>query len=160
VENALGLSQVAHVTLVHRSAAFRALESNLDLLEHSLVERRLETEVVEIQGAARVNGVVLRSPKTGAVETVPADQVVVNVGFSPDLSLVRTLGVRNDGRHILSEGPSMHTNVPGIFACGDIVEYPGKSRQIHPATGEAFTAAEEAYKFVKKPYWSKPAGGG
>jgi len=82
--------------------------------------------------------------------------VVINVGFSPDLSLVRTLGVKNDGRHILMDGPAMHTNVPGIFACGDIVEYPGKSRQIHPATGEAFTAAEEAYKFVKKPYWTKP----
>jgi len=155
VENALGLSQVAHVTLVHRSAAFRALESNLELLERSLVERRLETEVVEIKGDRHVTGVVLKSSKTGSLETVPADTVVVNVGFSPDLSLVRTLGVQNDGRHILTDGPAMHTNVPGIFACGDIVEYPGKSRQIHPATGEAFTAAEEAYKFVKKPYWAK-----
>lgn len=160
VENALGLSQVARVTLVHRAAAFRALESNLELLERSLVECRMETEVVEIKGDAHVDGVVLKNSKSGALDTVPADQVVINVGFSPDLSLVRTLGVRNDGRHILTDGPAMHTNVPGIFACGDIVEYPGKSRQIHPATGEAFTAAEEAYKFVKKPYWSRPAAGG
>jgi thioredoxin reductase (NADPH) len=157
VENALALSQVAHVTLVHRAAAFRALESNLELLGHSLVESRLETEVVEINGAGHVEQVVVKNARTGAVETVAADAVVINVGFSPDLSLVRTLGVKNDGRHILMDGPAMHTNVPGIFACGDIVEYPGKSRQIHPATGEAFTAAEEAHKFVKKPYWAKPA---
>ena len=157
VENALGLSQVAHVTLVHRAAAFRAIESNLELLGHSLVESRLETEVVDILGAGHVEEVVLKNVRTGVVGHIPADMVIINVGFSPDLSLVRTLGVRNDGRHILMDGPATHTNVPGIFACGDIVEYPGKSRQIHPATGEAFTAAEEAYKFVKKPYWTKTA---
>ncbi len=48
----------------------------------------------------------------------------------------------------------MSTNRPGIFACGDVVDYPGKYMQIITACGEAATATVSAYKFAKKPYWA------
>ena len=48
----------------------------------------------------------------------------------------------------------MSTNRPGIFACGDVVDYPGKYKQIITACGEAATATVNAYKFAKKPYWA------
>ncbi|MFA6803891.1 MAG: NAD(P)/FAD-dependent oxidoreductase, partial [Candidatus Methanomethylophilaceae archaeon] len=48
----------------------------------------------------------------------------------------------------------MSTSRHGIFACGDIVDYPGKYKQIITGCGEACTAVLSAYKFVKKPYWA------
>ena len=48
----------------------------------------------------------------------------------------------------------MSTSRPGVFACGDVVSYPGKFKQITTAMGEATTAVLMAYKFVKKPYWA------
>ena len=48
----------------------------------------------------------------------------------------------------------MKTNRPGIFACGDVIDYDGKFKQIITACGEAATAINSAYKFVKKPYWA------
>jgi len=48
----------------------------------------------------------------------------------------------------------MSTNRPGIYACGDVVSYEGKYKQITTACGEATTATMMAYKFVKKPYWA------
>ena len=155
VENAIGLSQVAKVTLIHRRERFRATETNMDLLKYSLVEVLTNTEIKEIKGNEHVRQVTLFNNRTNEFFEMDIDTVVINIGFSPDLSLVQKIGVKNNGKHILIDGSHMHTNIPRIFACGDIVEYPGKTKQILPATGEAFTAAEEAYKFIKKPYWAK-----
>ena len=155
VENAVGLSRVAKVTLIHRRGNLRAIESNLEMLERSLVETVLNTELKEVRGDGNLEKIVLYNNKEDETYEMDMDAVVINIGFSPNLTLVENAGVKNDGAHILIDGPDMHTNVPGIFACGDIVEYPGKARQILPATGEGVTAAEEAYKFVKSPYWAK-----
>ncbi len=51
-------------------------------------------------------------------------------------------------------GFDMATSRPGIFACGDVVSYPGKVKQITTAMGEATTAVLMAHKFVKKPYYA------
>lgn len=153
IENAIGLSQVARVTLIHRRNSFRAIESNLELLERSLVNVETNTELKEIKGNDRLRKMVLFNNKENRKYEMEFDAVVINIGFSPNLTLVEEAGIKNDGSHILVTGPNMHTNVPGIFACGDIVEYEGKARQVHPATGEGVTASEEAYKFIKSPYW-------
>lgn len=63
---------------------------------------------------------------------------------------VASMNVKNDGKHVVLEDLDMRTNVEGVFACGDIVEYPGKTRQIQPAAGEGFSAAEAAYKFMRQ----------
>jgi ferredoxin/flavodoxin---NADP+ reductase len=48
----------------------------------------------------------------------------------------------------------MGTSRQGVFACGDIVTYKGKYKQIVTACGEAATAANSAYKYIMKPYWA------
>lgn len=153
VENAIGLSRVAKVKLIHRRDSLRAIESNIDLLEKSLVEIVLNTELKEIKGDDRLRSVVLYDNKADKEYETDMDLVVINIGFSPDLSLVDKAGVKNNGNHVMIDETNMHTNIDGIFACGDIVEYPGKIRQILPALGEGVTAAEEAYNFIKSPYW-------
>jgi thioredoxin reductase (NADPH) len=160
VENAIGLSRVAKVMIIHRRGSFRAIESNIELLEKSLVEIRYGTELKEVRGDGNLRTVVLHDNIKKNTYEMDMDAVVINIGFSPNLSLVEKAGVENDGAHIIIDEPDMHTNVPGIFACGDIVEYEGKARQILPATGEGVTAAEEAYKFIKSPYWVEEKKGG
>jgi thioredoxin reductase (NADPH) len=158
VENAIGLSRVAKVTLIHRRGSFRAIESNLDIMEKSLVNVVTNTVLKGLHGDKQLESVTLFNKNENNEFEIKMDSVVINIGFSPNLSLVEEAGVKNDGSHILVEGPNMHTNVPGIFACGDIVEYEGKNRQIHPAAGEAVIASEEAYKFIKSPYWIDKKG--
>jgi thioredoxin reductase (NADPH) len=159
VENAVGLSSVAKVTLIHRRESLRAIESNLEVLENSLVEVVLNTELKEFKGDDRLRKVILYNNKDDRSYEVDVNLVVINIGFSPDLSLVDKAGVENTGAHIQIDRANMNTNVPGIFACGDIVEYPGKARQILPALGEGVTAAEEAYNYIKSPYWVKETRG-
>ena len=159
VENAIGLSSVAKVIQIHRRGSLRAIESNLEILENSLVEVRTNTELREIHGDDRLRKVVLYNNKEDRTYEMDVNQVVINIGFSPDLSLVDKAGVDNDGNHIVIDRTNMNTNIDGIFACGDIVEYPGKTRQILPALGEGVTAAEEAYNYIKSPYWVKEKGG-
>ena len=48
----------------------------------------------------------------------------------------------------------MSTSVPGVYACGDIVSYPGKDKRIVTACGEAVTAVMSVYKYLKSPYWA------
>jgi thioredoxin reductase len=154
VENAIMLSRVAKVTLIHRREAFRAVEANLEILSRSLAELRFNTELKEIRGDGWVKKVVLYNNKEDRTYEMDVDGVVINIGFSLNLNLVESAGVKNDGDHILIDAPNMNTNVKGIFACGDIVEYPGKVRQILPGVGEGVTAAEEAYKYIKSSYWA------
>jgi len=155
VENAVGLAGICEVTLMHRRDRFRATETNLDLLHTSPVTVKTPFVLEEITGDRFVKGAVLKNASTDETEEMPVDAVIINVGFSPDLSIIDELGVENNGKYITISRNDMHTNIDGIFACGDIVDYPGKVRQVHPALGEAATAAMEAYKFIKKPYWAR-----
>jgi thioredoxin reductase/ferredoxin len=159
VENSIGLSSVAKVIQIHRRGSLRAIESNLEVLGNSLVEVRTNTELKEIKGDDRLRKVVLYNNQEDRTYEMDVNLVLINIGFSPDLSLVDKAGVQNDGNHIVIDMANMNTNIPGIFACGDIVEYPGKARQILPALGEGVTAAEEAYNYIKSPYWVKEVEG-
>ncbi len=159
VENSIGLSSVAKVIQIHRRGSLRAIESNLEVLGNSLVEVRTNTELKEIKGDDRLRKVVLYNNQEDRTYEMDVNLVLINIGFSPDLSLVDKAGVQNDGNHIVIDRANMNTNIPGIFACGDIVEYPGKARQILPALGEGVTAAEEAYNYIKSPYWVKEVEG-
>ncbi|MBI5001669.1 MAG: NAD(P)/FAD-dependent oxidoreductase [Euryarchaeota archaeon] len=148
IENAIGLSQVARVTLAHRRDSFRATEANVSILKRSLVQVLYDTEVTGITGDERAKRAALRDVRTGLATEIDVDAVIVNIGFAPDLSLVKNLRVRNDGRHILVEDMGMGTNVPGIFACGDIVDYAGKARLIQPAAAEGVLATEGAHRHI------------
>ena len=154
VENAVGLAGIAEVSLIHRRHIFRAVEVNLDLLKKSQVLVKTPFVLKEIRGGRSVEQVVLKNSETGEIEEMGTDAVIINVGFSPDISLIKELGIENNGKYINIGEHTMRTNVEGVFACGDIVDYPGKVRQVHPAQGEASIAAEEVYKYLKKPYWS------
>ncbi|CAN5487215.1 NAD(P)/FAD-dependent oxidoreductase [soil metagenome] len=131
----------ASVTLVHRRDAFRAHERTVRQVQESSVQIITKAEVSAISG----NGVVESVDVTvdGQTTTLPCQAVVAALGFIADLGPMQQWGIEVQKRHIVVS-PSMQTNLPRVFAAGDITEYDGKVRLIAVGFGEAATAVNNA----------------
>lgn len=131
----------ASVTLVHRRDAFRAHERTVQQVRDSSVRIITKAEVSEIRG----NGVVESVDVTVGEETttLPCQAVVAALGFIADLGPMQQWGIEVRKRHIVVD-PAMRTNLPRVFAAGDITEYDGKVRLIAVGFGEAATAVNNA----------------
>ncbi|MBP5203805.1 MAG: NAD(P)/FAD-dependent oxidoreductase, partial [Candidatus Methanomethylophilaceae archaeon] len=152
IDMALVADSVTDTTIVHRRADFRADEGTVKELENSGVRTIMSANLVSINGTDKVESVTLS--QDGKEIVVPTDLAVINIGISADLEDLKrwNLELTDDG--LVKVGFDMSTSRPGIFACGDVVSYPGKFKQITTACGEATTAILMAHKFVKKPYWA------
>jgi thioredoxin reductase (NADPH) len=154
LENALSLvGHAGEIVLVHRRDKFRALESNVEEVTNSPIKVMLDSECTEIFGDDKVRGVNIRNNKKNDVSEMEADLVIINIGFSPVVKIVKKLGIELAGNQIKVTA-DMRTSKKGIFACGDIVTYESKNKRIITAEGEAATAVHSAYKYIKKPYWA------
>lgn len=152
IEMALLSDQVTDTTIVHRRDSFRADEINVKNLNESNINIITNASPVSFNGKDRLESITL---KQGDSEiTIPADLAVVNIGISADLGVLSQWGLELNDNGYVKTDLDMSTNRPGVFACGDVVDYPGKYKQIITACGEAATATVSAYKFVKKPYWA------
>jgi thioredoxin reductase (NADPH) len=116
------------------------------------VEIITNAQVGRIIGDERVTGLEVtvgeaRRPGEIAVggepRVLPADTVVAALGFTADLGPMATWGLTLEKRHILVDS-STATNLPRVYAAGDISEYPGKVRLIATGFGEAATAVNNA----------------
>ena len=152
IEMAMVAGQVADTTIIHRRAEFRADETNVNDLKKSRVKPIMSADLKSVNGTDRVESVTI---KQGDTETViPTDLVVINIGISSDLDDLKKWGLELTENGLVKVGFDMSTSRHGVFACGDVVDYPGKYKQIVTGCGEACTAVLSAYKFVKKPYWA------
>lgn len=141
---ALALEPIARsVTLVHRRAAFRAHAHTVSRLARSTVDVITDAQVTQVHGDNRVERLTVTSP--GATRTeLDADAVVAALGFTANLGPLRTWGLDlTDNRYIRVQA-SMQTNIPGLFAAGDITDYDGKVRLLAVGFGEAATAVNHA----------------
>lgn len=140
---ALSLAPVARsVTLVHRRDKFRAHAGTVARVQALPIEIIVNAEVTRIIGDGAVTGAEVIARGALARE-LPADTVVAALGFTADLGPLANWGLALDKRHILVD-TTMTTNLPRIFAAGDICEYPGKVRLIAVGFGEAATAVNNA----------------
>ena len=152
IDMAMISTQVAETTLVHRRAEFRADESTVRELEKSDIRAIMNANLKSINGTDKVESVTLTIGEEDM--TIPTDLVVINIGISADLDDLKKWGIELTKDGLVKVNFDMSTNRPGIFACGDVVSYEGKYKQITTACGEATTATMMAYKFAKKPYWA------
>jgi len=152
IDMALIADQVAETTLVHRRAEFRADESTVKELENSDVKTIMNANLKSINGTDHVESVTLQIGEEE--KTIPTDLVVINIGISADLDDLKKWDIDLTEDGLVKVGFDMSTSRPGVFACGDVVAYEGKYKQITTACGEATTATMMAYKFAKKPYWA------
>ena len=135
----------ASVTLVHRRDAFRAHERTVQQVRDSSVEIITKAEVSALNGGTGADGVVESVDITvdGETTTRPCQAVVAALGFIADLGPLQQWGIDVVKRHVVVN-PAMQTNLPRVFAAGDITEYDGKVRLIAVGFGEAATAVNNA----------------
>jgi thioredoxin reductase len=139
---ALHLEPVAQsVTLVHRRDAFRAHERTVQAVRSSSVEIVTRAEVSALQGNGALETVEITVD--GVSTTRPAQAVVAALGFIADLGPLQQWGIEVQKRHVVVDS-AMRTNLPRVFAAGDVTEYAGKVRLIAVGFGEAATAVNNA----------------
>ncbi|MGV9376178.1 NAD(P)/FAD-dependent oxidoreductase [Nonomuraea sp. NPDC003707] len=140
VDWALMLHPVARsVTLVHRRAAFRAHHGSVERLTASPVEVVVNAQVTAALGGDRLERVELSTGRA-----LPCQRLVAALGFTANLGPLREWGLDlHDNRHLVVDS-AMRTNVPGIFAAGDIADHDGKVRLIAVGFGEVATAVNNA----------------
>ena len=142
----------ANVTLVHRSEQLRAEKRLQDLYAQTGRPVILNSEVEEILGPDRVGSVRLRDATTGNIRTIPVEGVFVSVGEVPSSALARDIGVKLDGEKFIMVDRNMRTNIPRVYAAGDIT---GGVRQIVTAVGAGAVAAVSAFEDLGDPYWKR-----
>ncbi|MCL5962373.1 MAG: NAD(P)/FAD-dependent oxidoreductase [Chloroflexi bacterium] len=147
VDIALSLKDIADVTLVNRSERFVAHQTSAEALEASPVKVLLQSQIKEIHGNGGVGEVIIT--RDGRPAALRADLVVVAAGLMPNLGALKEWGLEMAGQ-FLKVTPDMATSREGFFACGDVVNYPGKVKLLVTACGEGATAASSAYAFLKK----------
>jgi ferredoxin/flavodoxin---NADP+ reductase len=139
---AMALADIANsVTLVHRRDKFRAHAATVDRVRELPVQILVNSQVTKIVGNGAVEGVEITGPD--GTRTHKASVIVAALGFTADLGPIGAWGLTLDKRHIVVDS-TMATNLPRVFAAGDIVEYAGKVRLIATGFGEAATAVNNA----------------
>lgn len=145
VDNALMLLPVAKkITLIHRNDRFRAHEDSIRQLQESPVELHYPFwEVKEIFGDDWVRAVTVVNTFDGKEMTFDIEALVLNLGFLTNLKPLKEWGLELEYNAIKVDS-LMRTNIPGVYAAGDIVHHPGKLKLISTGTGEAAIAVNNA----------------
>ncbi|WP_206831002.1 NAD(P)/FAD-dependent oxidoreductase [Alicyclobacillus fructus] len=148
VDYALMLEEVAEsVTLIHRRDGFRAHEDSVRKLFESRVHVKTFYELVDVQGGNWVEKAVIVNNQTKQQEELEVDAIVSGLGFHASLGPIKEWGLEIEKNDIVVNS-KMETNIPGVYAAGDIVTYPGKLKLIATGFGEAPTAVNNAKTYI------------
>jgi thioredoxin reductase (NADPH) len=148
MEEATFLTRFAKsVTVVHRRGELRASKI---MQERALTSPRItfrwNSVVTEILGDGKVSGVRLRDTVTGEESTLATDGVFVAIGHDPRSELFTSQLATDPEGYLLVEQPTTRTAIPGVFACGDVVDH--IYRQAVTAAGTGCAAAIDAERFL------------
>ena len=149
---AVNLQGVARsVMLIHRRDGFRAHQATINQVQELQREGRCELrtfwEVRRVEGQGRVERVTIFDNRSHAEETLAVDALIPLLGFHSDLGAIKEWGLEVERRDIVVS-QTMATNVPGIWAAGDVTTYPGKLKLIATGVAEACIAVNNAVHFV------------
>lgn len=148
VDWALNLEGIAKsITLIHRRDAFRAHEDSVKKLFNSTVKVKTFYELKHVHGNDHVEGATIFDNRTGEETYLDVQHIILALGFIANLEFLQDWGLEIDKNAIVVNS-KMETNIPGVYAAGDIVTYPGKLKLISTAFGEAAIAVNNAKNFV------------
>ena len=161
MEEATFLTRFARsVTVVHRRDEFRASRIMLDRARTDpKISWRNNAVVTEVLGDGSVTGLRLRDTVTGEDAVLPVTGMFVAIGHDPRSLLVQGQIATDAAGYVLTDAPGTATNVPGVFACGDLVDH--TYRQAITAAGSGCAAAIDAERWLAEgPVDPELAGGG
>lgn len=146
---------VGDLTLVHRRDRFRAMEHSVsqmrELAAHGQVSLMVPCEVTEVHAGAsgQIGAVSITNSATETTREVECDALITLLGFKSALGSIANWGLEFAGRKTIKVTPKMETNLPNVFAAGDVAHYDGKITLITIGMGEAAIAANWAITRVR-----------
>ena len=148
MEEATFLTRFAKsVTVIHRRDSLRASKI---MAERAMNDPKISfawnSEVVDVLGDAKVSGVLLRDTVTGETRELPITGLFVAIGHDPRSELIKGQVALDDEGYVIADAPSTRTDIPGVFACGDLVDH--TYRQAITAAGSGCAAALDAERFL------------
>ena len=150
MEEALFLTKFASkVTVIHRREEFRASKIMADrVMNHDKIEILWNTEVKEILGTKErgVEAITIYNSKTQETTKYATQGVFIAIGHKPNTDLFKGVLDMDDVGYLITEGKTMKTNIPGVFACGDAQD--SYYRQAVTAAGTGCMAAIDAERFL------------
>lgn len=148
VEEAIFLTKFASkVILIHRRDSLRASKIMIDrAMVNPKIEFLWNTEVIDVLGESKVSGLKLRSTIDGTESEQALTGLFIAIGHIPRSELITEQVTLNDEGYVEVEGRSTRTNIPGVFACGDLVDH--TYRQAITAAGSGCQAALDAEKYL------------
>ena len=139
------------ITLVHRNESFRGSPDSAqkvsDLAKAGKINLLLSTNLLSVHGNGALNSVRV-SNKAGVIREIETDFMIPLFGLSPKLGPIGEWGLNLDKNAIEVNTLDYATNIPAIFAIGDINTYPGKLKLILSGFHEGALMAQSAFKFV------------
>ena len=151
MEEAIFLTRFASkVTIIHRRESFRASKIMLERAQLNpkigFITDTVVDDVYDVQ-SKEVTGLKLRNAKTGATRDFPTSALFLGIGHEPNAKMFGDQ-LDRDGDGYLKTSNYVFTRVPGVFACGDVVDR--RYRQAITASGTGCMAAMEAEKFLEE----------
>ena len=148
MEEATFLTRFADkVYLIHRRDSFKASKTMVDrVLENPKIEVLYNSAVAEIKGEAKVEGLVLENTVDGSKRNLEVSGLFIAIGSDPRVGLVQGKVELSEDHFIKVDGRSSRTSIPGVFACGDVID--PTYRQAITAAGSGCVAALDAEHFL------------
>src|SRR5216110_3100615 len=139
------------IVMIHRRDGFRAHQATVDQVQALAAAGKMELrtfwELKEIGGSDRIERVTIFNSKTKEEETLAMDCVIPQLGFISSLGAIAEWGLEIEKGDI-KVAQTMETNIPGIYAAGDITTYPGKLKLIATGFSEACIAVNQIAHFL------------
>jgi thioredoxin reductase (NADPH) len=147
-EEALFLTRFGYkVTIVHRRNEFRASQIMVDRARaHEKVEFKTPYAIDEVLGESSISGLRLRNTETGETEEVEAGALFIAIGHDPNTKLFVDQLDHDQNGYLVTKPGSTETNIPGVFAAGDVQDH--VYRQAVTAAGTGCMAALDAERFL------------
>ncbi len=149
MEEATFLTRFASkVTIVHRREEFRASKIMIDKAKNNpKIALVMNTTVEEILGDDHVTSLRTRNVVTGEEGVIPCDGIFMAIGHKPNTTIFKGLIDLDEKGYIVLPSKSTATNIPGIFACGDVADH--VYRQAVTAAGTGCMAALDAERWIE-----------
>jgi thioredoxin reductase (NADPH) len=149
MEEATFLTKFASkVTVIVRRDALRASKIMQDrAFANPKIEFLWDSKVVDLEGTTKLSGAVIENLKTGARTTLAVTGLFVAIGHVPNTDIFAGQVARDEAGYVLTEGKSSYTNVPGVFACGDVQDH--TYRQAITAAGSGCAAAIDTERWLE-----------
>ena len=140
------------VTLIHRRDAFRGAQHTEEMMRELVKKNKVKLLtpylIDSIKGNKKVEGVTLKNFETNEIESYETDELIFLFGLNKKLGPILEWGIDLNGKKISVNTKNFQTSKPGIFAIGDINDYPGKLDLILSGFHETTLAVQEAYKRI------------